>query len=935
MKAKNNSIPKSFTPFTKKANKAQYHLLNRDTISSAVGQPEYQPNGNCIIKDTAGDKTVWSQQDFSFLEDSYSQAYTVNPSLWNNGHNNHLNGVFRVGESLPVFQVRGYDMANISFVYTGKKDNRWLIFDTLMSGECTLAAVQLFNDYLVMKKPLGFVHGIDKGTIAAIIVSHSHIDHYGGLQVLNNINAIGINYSDEQNTDVREMQKVTVYAPEGFAHHAVSENLYAGVAMGRRASYQYGTRLPGCTCGRISIGIGQGQSTGTVGYMAPTQEVDSTFIGSLPHIDDKGRHYLSIGNIHLYFQLTPGTEAPAEMNNYLEFYDEESGELKANALWMAENCNGTLHNLYTLRGAQVRDAKAWADYLMETMKLWPEAEAVFQAHNWPHTGREEVKEYLFRTAAAYKMLNDQCLLYMNQGYKPDEIAEKFHFPKALARTGFLRPYYGTPRHNARAVYQRYLGWYDANPAHLDPLAEEERSMKYLEFIQGNGENLPESLRAEYENGNYRLVADMCNLIIRGEAGKEAETDQSYYLLFADALEQLGYMAESGIWRNCYLTGAKELREGYSQTPSVTAPDTPLQLPQSSMMRNMSNSMLLDYLGIVLDTDKASALDDSMVWASLPSTEMILKITDGKGSEYFHLFARYGVLLYLQMDEEEVVGSNHLATAVLTRENLYALIANIGYNKHIRTILDDCGSGEAYELLQHLFGYMVNISLYSGFDIVTPRQAKVRRMVKECAGMLGHYYETFKKNGSPCSLSEADASLWAKYQEKLVETGVLDGLYFFSEIPDEEYEALDTRNKLYKYQYSAMLYECYKYLAGSYIPHKDTQFIKFCIDLTEPYLNRFRRKQKESPDGRGAGFHPFDNDGDMDTWKTYCLPVFQQDKGEINAVYKENIAFCKVDAHSKSNAGIGPNGQFYGSELVHFLYLCYKFLYEHKYKGGNL
>lgn len=833
------------TAFTAESNKAQYILLG-DTTLEKVDTPDYTGDGNCVVhkhndNDDKDEKVVvWSQDEYNFLEKQYDGNYTVHPSLWNNGRNNHLNGVFRVHREMPIFQVRGYDMANISFVYTGKS---WLIFDTLMSGECTQAAVDLFNDYLDKKYKNNYAK-VGKETIEAVIVSHSHIDHYGGLQILRDING----------------GELTIYAPKGFEQHAVSENLYAGVAMGRRASYQYGTGLAACPCGRISIGIGQGQSKGTVGYLRPSFEVDEEFMykdsNKFSGEKEIGRRYLTFGNVQLYFQLTPGTEAPAEMNNYLEFYQD--GKPVHRALWMAENCNGTLHNLYTLRGAQVRDAKAWSDFLMQTLSLWPDAEVVFQAHNWPRVNavnkENAVNEYLFRTAAAYKYLNDQCLLYMNQGFKPDEIAEKVRLPKPLECTPYLRPYYGTLKHNARAVYQRYLGWYDANPVHLDPLPEKERAKKYAALLQLQpAENLNQQIKAEYEQGNYRFVADVCYQLLLGKASG----DGFYRDYLAKSLQQLGYLAESGIWRNSYLSGAGEVREGMpQQKPPVAAlPDDDgiYKMPLSSMMRNMSNEMLLDYLAIVLDTDKASALGSEALWSekSRPATtDFYLGITPGSPDDmqWFQVSVKYGVLLYRKISGEDVSSP---VKVTLTNENLYSLIANIGNNANIEKIVGGLtGDERATSLLQHIFCYMVNVNRYATFDIMQPCNDRYYQWVEKCGRMLEKSYDEISVTpfNAPLSLSEEDKECWNETGRKLVDAGIIDDLYFFSETPAKEYDKIGYDKTFYKYQYCETLYECYKYLAGNYVPDSRTRFVKFCIDLAEPYVNRFRRKPGERPDG---------------------------------------------------------------------------------------
>ena len=908
------------TRFTIESNKAQSILLDTITLES-VDPPVYHDSSNCEIhKATDSTQIAWSQQEYSFLEKPYDDHYTVHPSLWNNGRNNHLNGVFRVHHKMPIFQVRGYDMANITFVYTG---SGWLIFDTLMSGECTEAAVALFNDYLATivdedGKPYKAVNG----NIVAVFVSHSHIDHYGGLQTLKQLNG----------------DRLLIYAPKGFEQHSVSENLYAGTAMARRASYQYGTRLEAGCCGRISIGIGQGQSKGTVGYLRPTHEVDEDFMNTDARFEGEkttGRRYLSFDNVRLYFQLTPGTEAPAEMNNYLEFYKD--GKLSHRALWMAENCNGTLHNLYTLRGAQVRDAKAWADFLMETRSLWPDADAVFQAHNWPRTGRDTVGEYLFRTAAAYKFLNDQCLLYMNQGYKPDEIAEKVRLPKPLECTPYLRPYYGTLKHNARAVYQRYLGWYDANPVHLDPLPEQERAEKYASLLLLPADEVIPRIKAEYDQGNYRFVADVCYQLLLGKA-PDSETYRTY---LANSLQQLGYLSESGIWRNSYLSAAQEVSQGGPQPIQAAVPlldaDDLIVMPPSSMMRNMSYEMLLDYLAIVLDTDKASALGAEALWsekATPATTDFYLKITPDSSAApakaCFHIWVKYGVLLYQKVSEADYISAKIKYS--LTSEDLYTLIANIGHNEHISKKIKalEEKNNNSYDLLQQLFCYMININRYGNFDIMQPSQARYTPLVKKCVEMLESYYDMIspKRCDEALTLSNEDKKLWNAIGRKLVDAGIISDLYFFSETPETEYKGIGFDRTFYKYQYCETLYECYKYLAGSYVPDSKTQFVKFCIDMTEPYVNRFRRKPGEVPTGSmGADFYPFDQN-DRHAWEAYCKPLFKaaSTDSDVRDIYQENIRFWQAGASQPNNSGIGEDGQFFGSELLHFLYRSYRFLY---------
>ncbi len=499
------------------------------------------------LKDADG-KVVWSQAAYSFLEEYGQAPDTVNPSLWENTKNNHVYGLFEVCEG--IYQVRGYDMANLTVV---KGETGWIVFDCTMSMETAQAAMQL------IEKNLGSY------PVRAVVISHSHADHFGGIA--------GVMTAEEAadaSLPIEEQLaggKIPIIVPEGFAEHAIAENIYAGKAMNRRANYQYGVLLaPGVT-GKMAQGIGMGQSTGTVTYFAPTYEITET--GTT----------LTIDGVEMQFQLTPGTEAPAEMNTYFPQF---------RALWMAENCTATLHNLYTLRGAAVRDGAAWAKYITEAVTLYGgEAEVVFQSHNWPHWGNEELNEYLVNTAAVYKFINDQTLTYINQGYTSDEISNMIELPEALAKNWYTRQYYGTVAHNAKAVYQKYMGWYDANPVHLNPLAPTESAKKWVEYLGDTDEAL-RMAKADFDAGEYQWVAEITNVIVFADPANEAAR-----LLCADALEQLGYQAESGPWRNAYLTAALELRQGNQALNAA-------QSSASGVMMEMTPEMLFDYMAILMD-----------------------------------------------------------------------------------------------------------------------------------------------------------------------------------------------------------------------------------------------------------------------------------------------------------------------------------------------
>lgn len=544
------SESKDATKYTAEINSALYSTLDFDDNSEyenatkgLIDAPE-----SLELKDDNGN-VIWSQKAYSFLDDYDEAPSSVNPSLWENTKNNHAYGLFEVTEG--IYQVRGYDMANLTLV---KGDTGWIVFDPLMSTECTQAAMQL------VEKNLG------KLPVKAVIISHPHVDHFGGIQgVVSEDTVADSTLSVEQQL---ASDKIPIIVPEGFTEHAVAENVYAGKAMSRRANYQYGVLLETGVTGKLAMGIGMGQSTGTVSFVTPTYEITKT------------GESLNIDGVEFEFQLTPGTEAPAEMNTWLPQFK---------ALWVAENCTSTLHNLYTLRGAQVRDGADWAKYITEAVSLYGDkAEVTFQSHNWPHWGNDTINEYMVNTAAVYKYINDQTLTYINQGYTSDEISNMIELPEGLAKNWYTRQYYGTVAHNSKAVYQKYMGWYDANPVNLNPLTPIESAKKWVEYM-GDTDKVLRMAKDDFDKGEYQWVAEVTNTIVYAEPENEAAR-----LLCADALEQLGYQSESGTWRNAYLTAALELRCGNStQKASQATSDGNLQ-------KQMTASMILDYMGIMLD-----------------------------------------------------------------------------------------------------------------------------------------------------------------------------------------------------------------------------------------------------------------------------------------------------------------------------------------------
>ena len=590
-----NTETKEATQFTIDANDQVYALLDFEDereLENAQRGLIAAPESLEIV--TEGGKVAWSQDAFAFLEKDAPN--TANPSLWRNAQLNHIYGLFEVMDG--VYQVRGYDMSNITFI---KGNTGWIVYDPLMTVECAQAAYEL------VKENLGDY------PVKAVMYSHSHIDHFGGVQ--------GI-VSEEQ----VEEEGILIIAPEGFEEHAVSENVYAGNAMGRRASYQYGSLLQGGDTGSLCIGIGMGQSNGKTSYISPNTIITQT-----------GQRMVVDGVI-MEFQLTPGTEAPAEMNTWFP---------QKKALWMAENCTGTLHNLYTLRGAEVRDGQAWAEFLMETLKLYGrDVEVVFQAHNWPHWDNENIRSYILNTAAAYKYINDQTLLYLNEGYTSTEIANMIELPDELAKNWYTRQYYGTVAHNSKAVYQKYMGWYDANPIHLGEMEPTERAKKFVEYL-GDVDAVLEKAKEDYDNGEYQWVAELTNMLVFADP---ENLDARY--LCADALEQLAYQAESGTWRNAYLCAVQELRFGTN-----TDPATRLDSSGSGLTSHMTPEMIMQYLGIYTDSKRVQDLSFTAN-IILPEESYVLAVING-------------VILYEQGTLREGVDT----TWTTNKQGLFAIATN--------------------------------------------------------------------------------------------------------------------------------------------------------------------------------------------------------------------------------------------------------------------
>ena len=488
------------------------------------------------IKNASG-KVVYDLSSYDFLKGEVPES--ANPSLWRQAQLIAKNGLFKVADR--IYQVRGFDVSTVSFVLT---DKGYIVVDPLTSAEPAQAALEL------VKKHVG-----DR-PVVAVIYSHSHGDHFAGVTGVTN------------EADVKA-GRVKIIAPERFMEEAVSENIIAGPAMQRRRRFQFGDTLARGADGEMTSGLGPGVSTGTRTLIAPTDIISKT-----------GQE-MTIDGVTLVFQVTPGTEAPAEMNFYLPQF---------RALFMAENANATMHNLLPARGALVRDAKAWADYLTQSIRLYADqSDVMFAAHGIPRFGTDVIKDFLTKHRDAYKFLHDQTVRLMNNGLTGVEIAEQLQLPDVLAHEWYNRGYYGTMSHNSKAVYQRYMGWYDANPASLNALPPVAAGTHYVEAM-GGADAVIAKAEAAIKASEYRWAAMLLNHVVFADAANTKAKN-----MLADVYTQLGYRAEAGTWRNIYLTGAQELRHG----PVQSQPEQAL-----GIIRATPTTMMLDATAVRFNADLA-------------------------------------------------------------------------------------------------------------------------------------------------------------------------------------------------------------------------------------------------------------------------------------------------------------------------------------------
>ncbi|TLP78130.1 MBL fold metallo-hydrolase [Pseudomonas nitroreducens] len=593
---------------------------------------------NLVIKNEDG-TVAWQLGGYDFLKAARDVA-SVNPSLMRQAQLNLSYGLFKVTDG--IYQVRGFDLANTTFI-EGKTG--WIVIDTLTTPATSRAAYALVSQELGQKP------------IRAIIYSHAHIDHFGGVKGL---------VSQEQ-VDKGEVQ---IIAPKGFMEAAIKENVLAGNAMLRRATYQYGTMLPQGPEGHVDMAIGKAVAKGPMSIIAPTKTVD----GSLVEME--------IDGVPVTFQNTPGTESPAEMNVWLP---------QQKALLMAENVTATLHNLYTLRGAETRDPLGWSKYINEALhRFGDKAEVMFAVHNWPRWGHEDIVRTLEKQRDMYGYLNDQTLHLANNGVTINQIHERLKVPPELANEWFNRGYHGSVSHNVRAVVNKYLGYYDSNPATLNPLAPEDSAVKYVEFM-GGADHLLQMAKASFDKGEYRWVVEVVNKLVFADP-----TNQAARNLQADALEQLGYQAENAGWRNSYLTAAQELRNGVPRDMPTMKSGSP------DALAAMDTGLLFDYLGVRLNAEKAEG-EDFAINLVLPDK-----------NEQYLLELKNSHLNNIKGVQSESAGQ----TVTIDRADLNRLM--LKQVSPVRLVFEGKlkSSGNPL-LLAKLFGMLEDFNFW--FDVVTPPQ----------------------------------------------------------------------------------------------------------------------------------------------------------------------------------------------------------------------
>lgn len=588
----------------------------------------------------SGTKPAFDTRQYDFLKSDTVPA-TVNPSLWRQAQLNAINGLFKVTDR--VYQVRNLDISNLTII---EGDSGLILIDPLLSNETAKAALDLYLKNRPAKP------------VVAVIYSHSHADHFGG--------AKGVISEDDAKTG-----KVKVIAPDKFMEHAVAENVIAGNAMARRAQYQFGSALPVGEKGQIDTGLGKALSKGTISLIPPNDLIKQSF------------ETRTVDGVEIEFHLVPGSEAPSEMTMYFPQF---------RMLNMAEDATHNMHNLYTIRGAEIRDGRLWSRYISDCIERYGDKTDIEIAqHHWPMWGNERIVAFLKKQRDLYKFIHDQTVRLLNHGLTPTEIAEQLKLPPSLANEWYSRGYYGTLSHNSKAVYQFYLGWYDGNPADLNPLSRADEAKKQVEYM-GGADAVLKRARDDFKAGQYRWVASVMNKVVFADPSNKDARELS-----AQALEQLGYQSEAGTWRNAYLLGAYELRNGVEAQPLSSA--------NADLLKGVSIDLAFDFLGVRLNAPKAEGKKIVVNWTFTDLNETY--VMNLENSALTHTSGK--------------LDPNADASVTLTRAALDAITLKQ------RTFLGSVVTGDVSVggnplKLRELFGLLDEFN--TGFEIVEPRKVSV-------------------------------------------------------------------------------------------------------------------------------------------------------------------------------------------------------------------
>ena len=631
-------VGKPATPHTKSANSPDSRVF--DPLDLERVRRGHIGSLESAIVDADG-RFVYDAARYEFLRDGRSAPDTVNPHLWRHATLNAHHGLFEVCDG--VWQVRGYDISNITFI---RGERGWIVVDPLTTTATARASYELIT------------HHLGHRPVVSVIYTHSHADHFGGV--------FGVTSDEEVRAG-----RCSVIAPEGFLAETIGENIIAGPAMARRATYQFGPFLDPDPTGHVDCGLGTSIPIGAPGLIAPTIEIHRT------------GEEMVVDGVRIVFQLTPETEAPAEMN----FFFPDFG-----ALCMAENCSHTMHNLVPIRGALVRNSLRWSKYINEAIEMFADSTTIlFASHNWPRWGAADVREYLTLQRDLYRYIHDQTMRHANKGLVATEIAELMSLPPEFLAQEHTRGFYGDLVHNVKAVYQRYLSWYDANPANLHKYPPSEVGKRYVELAGGMEALLDHAQRA-FDAGDYRWVAELVNHAVFADP-----TNERARHLQADALEQLGYQSESSTFRNAYLMGTKELREG---PPRLTQGARRAR----SMIRAMTIEQVFDTIGVRIKAESIGGVGVVVNW----------RFTDMSGTpDERWVLGLSNRTLYATRGKHDAGAS---VTVTLTRELLLAIVSQD------TTFVDEIGKGTIVldgdgAALLSIFGNLEETT--AGFPIVEP------------------------------------------------------------------------------------------------------------------------------------------------------------------------------------------------------------------------